>query len=716
MNYYKNNIKHVKGDTYSSALIVEGLGQALDSVYFTCRDSLKNDSTILFEKSLADGGIKQVEYDEENDIRKYAVRIDPYDTRNLQAGTYFYDLQITVNTDVFTIMKGNFILEQDASRKGEPTEPEIIIQIKARLDEINGEVINVTVFDKLDYLSETKGLIKESLNNLGSEITDDNTFRNYASKIDDLYNEWPKVTDEGATFTISNTKKGKMQLDVKGNTEQITYTGKNLFDYTTTEFSDASNVNIETSNNVVTITTTNTVTSNNLFVRTKIPDNILKNGSTYIISSVNVSGVAQSLQLQLRNKDGSYANKTQNNYVVYDDTYSLYVTGNIFSTTSSASIPAGTTAIIKNIQVEESATATDYEPYVGGTASPNPNYPQDIKVVTGEQIVDIKGKNLLDIQNATETSSGLTATIQNGIVSVNGTSTATAFIFLIRNKLLLKAGTYTISAFNENSYNDSLFDLRISGKNGDGIKVRTFLNVTNSSTTFTLSEDLEEGCLQIRASNGDTLTNFIIKPQLEKSTQATSYEPYQEQSYVFYLEDLELCKIGDYQDYIYKSNNTWYKYKAIGKVVLDGSETWYKSNTTSIDRFIMDLLLPSTVINKNYLLSSHFTVLNNPNEYKVGTIFNGTRSGNSAIFVDFSTYNTTKLQQFKDWLSTHNTILYYVLATPTTAEITDLDLIEQLNSLENAISYNNTTNIFTEYEEGNISLIISASALMKGSE
>ena len=234
MNYYKNNIKHVKGDTYSSALIVEGLGQTLDSVYFTCRDSLKNDSTILFEKSLADGGITQVEYDEENDIRKYAVRIDPYDTRNLQAGTYFYDLQITVNTDVFTIMKGNFILEQDASRKGEPTEPEIIIQIKAQLDEINGEVINVTVFDKLDYLSETKGLIKDSLNNLGSEITDDNTFRNYVEKINQIYNDYPKVTGTGTTFTISNTKKAKMNNTLKGNTEQTTYTGKNLLNNTAT--------------------------------------------------------------------------------------------------------------------------------------------------------------------------------------------------------------------------------------------------------------------------------------------------------------------------------------------------------------------------------------------------------------------------------------------------------------------------------------------------
>ena len=117
MNYYKNDIRHVKGDTYSSALTIENLGQALDNAYFTCRDSLNDNSQALFVKSLS-SGITQVEYDEENDIRKYAIRIAPADTEDLQSGTYYYDLEIGVNSDIFTIMKGKFIIEQDSSRGG----------------------------------------------------------------------------------------------------------------------------------------------------------------------------------------------------------------------------------------------------------------------------------------------------------------------------------------------------------------------------------------------------------------------------------------------------------------------------------------------------------------------------------------------------------------------------------------------------------------------
>lgn len=116
MNYYKNDIRHVKGDTFSCGLTVENLGQDLDTAYFTCRDSLNDNSEALFVKAL-DDGISIVEQQE--NIYKYAIRVAPEDTEDLQSGTYYYDLEIGVNSDIFTIMKGKFILEQDSSRGGE---------------------------------------------------------------------------------------------------------------------------------------------------------------------------------------------------------------------------------------------------------------------------------------------------------------------------------------------------------------------------------------------------------------------------------------------------------------------------------------------------------------------------------------------------------------------------------------------------------------------
>lgn len=49
----------------------------------------------------------------------------------------------------------------------------------------------MATIDKLNYLNETKGLIKDKLNDLGAEITDNDTFRSYVTKINELYGEYP---------------------------------------------------------------------------------------------------------------------------------------------------------------------------------------------------------------------------------------------------------------------------------------------------------------------------------------------------------------------------------------------------------------------------------------------------------------------------------------------------------------------------------------------
>lgn len=47
--------------------------------------------------------------------------------------------------------------------------------------------------DKLNYLNETKRQIKVTLNDyFGAEITDEDTFRSYVDKIDEIYNDYPQ--------------------------------------------------------------------------------------------------------------------------------------------------------------------------------------------------------------------------------------------------------------------------------------------------------------------------------------------------------------------------------------------------------------------------------------------------------------------------------------------------------------------------------------------
>ena len=103
----ENYITMVKGDTLSFGLLIDGLdGQDLDSAYMTCKSNKSNDN--IFQKSLDDGISK---YDD----GQYIVRVAPEDTEDVEAGKYFYDLQISVNDDVFTVMHGVLEITQDVT-------------------------------------------------------------------------------------------------------------------------------------------------------------------------------------------------------------------------------------------------------------------------------------------------------------------------------------------------------------------------------------------------------------------------------------------------------------------------------------------------------------------------------------------------------------------------------------------------------------------------
>ena len=51
----------------------------------------------------------------------------------------------------------------------------------------------MATIDKLNYLNETKQEIKSALNDLGAEITDNDTFRSYVEKINEIYEEYLQV-------------------------------------------------------------------------------------------------------------------------------------------------------------------------------------------------------------------------------------------------------------------------------------------------------------------------------------------------------------------------------------------------------------------------------------------------------------------------------------------------------------------------------------------
>lgn len=169
------------------------------------------------------------------------------------------------------------------------------------------------------------------------------------------------------------------------------------------------------------------------------------------------------------------------------------------------------------------------------------------------------------------------------------------------------------------------------------------------------------------------------------------------QTYTVDLGTIELCKIGTYQDYIYKSGNDWYVHKMIGKTVLVGSndEGW---QTTSYSR-----VRTSSTYGFISGGSGYSNQLSNANSETVDNAFN---IGSTSIYVK-ATSKTSSIANWKTWLASNNLIIYGVLATPTDTKITDSTLITQLDAVHQFLTrygYNATVS-------GNLPMIINKTNL-----
>ncbi len=217
---------------------------------------------------------------------------------------------------------------------------------------------------------------------------------------------------------------------------------------------------------------------------------------------------------------------------------------------TSAHPKAATSRIyLSNIQLEEGSTATDYEPYTGGIPSPNPSYPQEVEVVTGNVGVTISNEN------------------------------------------------------------------------------------NTESKTLPVS-----------------------------------------------LGNIELCKIGNYQDYLYKDNGKWYKYGAIGKLTITSISSVGTASTGIKYALVGSVSIASA---SSFIYCSKY--INSTSATKNNSI----RLSGANLYV----YDN-RLTDYTTALNLLNGLEYYcVLATPTITEITDTTLISQLEEISKTLSYQGQTNI-----------------------
>ena len=227
--------------------------------------------------------------------------------------------------------------------------------------------------------------------------------------------------------------------------------------------------------------------------------------------------------------------------------------------------------------------------------------------------------------------------------------------------------------------------------------------------TFTTASNEVKGNFVFYAQNNVDISTYDFTGVQIEIGQPTTYSPY--------FTPIELCKISTYQDYLYKSGEDWFIHREIDSKDL---------TSTNVNMFQLDtatgynsLLISKSSIgikssswDRDIMICSHFKERTAGQSATAG-LFATNQNGNNAYFYLDSTITTlANAKTYMDSLT--NSKVYYVLATPTEEQITNAELIEQLEAILNAVSYEDQTNISQENDD--MAFILDVSALKKGTD
>lgn len=306
----------------------------------------------------------------------------------------------------------------------------------------------------------------------------------------------------------------------------------------------------------------------------------------------------------------------------------------------------------------------------------------------------IVGKNRLDTSKfVSKTGNGMTGS-RNSDHSIKFTGTTTALSNFWINNLneVLKAGTYkfvtNIDLTNKGTY--SLLD-NTSGSN-------VTINSCKKTSTFTLNKDMILTTAMIQINNDVTLNNdFYI--MLVRENDSEEYELYQENNLDVNLQNNFIGKIGDMADTLRVENGRAILTKKIGKIVLNGIESWsYVSEKKGAVLSNYIKVGSPCAYSTHYICDNTWTTWTGDNKFG----FNS----DSVLWLQFGDIFTT-VDEFQAWLSNNPVAIYYVLKEPyevdlgevtmpkTFKGVTNINMIANLES-NMKLKYVRSTNIVVD--------------------
>lgn len=519
-----------------------------------------------------------------------------------------------------------------------------------------------------------------------------------------LENQVPTGTANGSSIQLTDSAEGLAieNVVVGGATEQAQYEGYNLLPNTaTTQTVNGVTFTIKEDKSIV---ANGTATATTLF---PIGSMTFLANTTYKVSGCPSGGTDSTYRIDYR---------TSTESVSFTDYGSGGTVTKTEDTALTAKIRVNSGAVLNNVtfkpMVIKGSTEKTYEPYCGEKASPNPDYPQAIHCVTGNCNVKVQNRNLLDLTQTPILKSNYPQqvySINGNTISITGSPNQNSGIGLIVPIAPEKEATISFDSAvfsGTNGNNNILYDfLDEVPESFENLNFPYYISLSMKKATFLTTKKYLLVVIRVGLKNSVVVTGLRVN----YGSTSTDYILHAEQNAPLTLGNIELYE-GDKIQISYV-NQAGYKkvtganvVKKIKERVLTGIENWISQSPTGFYRYGLNIseiindnsLSDDVLIYSNYFKGISFADRQTDADETIYIVCNGL-SGNNGFFINTKEFSTA--DALKTWLSTHNTIVVYPLATPTTAPITDATLLTQLETLINMETYKGITNIDTEGED-----------------
>ena len=296
----------------------------------------------------------------------------------------------------------------------------------------------------------------------------------------------------------------------------------------------------------------------------------------------------------------------------------------------------------------------------------------------------------------TQTINGVTFTVNaDKTVTVNGTAKTNTYFYFTNRKFVLKKPFSIVgcpSGGSDKTYYLLIYNIATK---------KYILNKNEGSVKVDISDDttFDQFCIAVKKDT--TVNNLLFKPMLTYDTVVDydDYEPYTEQSttlpYTLYA--IPVSTGGnvtiDGQQYVadYVDVERGKLVRCIGKKTVNGTESYSREETWVDSAFVIYGFLTGGILYQDYfyiadiasdiLTKNAAAAIANDGVIGIASAFNG-------LFICLGDeYNT--IEKIKEYFSSNNTNVYYVLAAPTETDLTP----EEIAAFKALATYYPVTNI-----------------------